>query len=163
MSKYLKREFVGMSRHDKAGSYAETSTDCGNCSGARCAENEICAKIYEFQLQPLAIETIVNFAQFLNNSAEKWKDVEWVNRQFQHHIEECSELSSAYDSHLQAELLDKLIISACLVLISEAAEKFRDSLKEFQNSLLYKGVVEFETYEELFTNRFSKFVSKLHL
>ena len=163
MSKYLKKEFVGMSRHDRAGSSAETSTNCGNCSGARCAEGESCEKVYEFELQPIAIETIVNFANFLNNSAEKWKNVEWVKGQFQHHIEECSELRVTCDPHLQAELLDKLIISACLVLISEATYEFSCSVKEFQDSLLYKGVVEFETYEELFTNRFSKFVSKLHI
>ena len=163
MSKYLKKEFVGMSLHDRAGSSAETSADCGNCSGARCADNEKCEKVYEFVLQDIAIQTIVNFSNFLNRSTEKWKDVEWVNNQFQHHVEECKELETACDPHLQAELLDKLIISACLVLISEATDEFANSARELQNSLAHRGVVEFETCEELFGSRFSKFISKIHL
>ena len=106
-------------------------------------------------------ESIENFADFLQSSATKWSDSAWVEGQYIHHVEECKELSSACDPHLQAELLDKLIISACLKNLGEE-KKFGESLKEFEDSLK-GGLKEFASVEELVEARTEKFISKLHL
>ena len=111
----------------------------------------------------MLIESIENFADFLQSSAAKWINSSWVEEQYIHHVEECAELHSACDPHLQAELLDKLIISACLKKIDRKGEEsFRESLKEFEDSLK-GGVKEFASVEELVEARTEKFISKLHL
>ena len=109
----------------------------------------------------MLVESVENFADFLQSSAAKWLDYAWVEWQYFHHVEECRELSLACDPHLQAELLDKLIISACLKKLGEE-EKFKESLKEFEDSL-NEGVKEFISVEELLEARTEKFISKLHL
>ena len=111
----------------------------------------------------MLVYSIENFADFLQSSAAKWRNSSWVEGQYSHHVEECKELSSACDPHLQAELLDKLIISTCLKKIDRKdEEKFRDSLKELEESLK-GGVKEFASVEDLLVARTEKFISKLHL
>ena len=110
----------------------------------------------------MLVYSIENFADFLQSSAAKWCNSSWVQEQYLHHVEECEELSSACDPHLQAELLDKLIISACLKNLGEGEYRFIESLKEFEDSMR-GGVKEFEDVEELMEARTEKFISKLHL
>ena len=110
----------------------------------------------------MLVESIENFADFLQSSADKWLNAAWVEGQYIHHVEECAELHSACDPHLQAELLDKLIISACLKNLDGSEVKFKESLKEFEDSLK-GGVKEFASVEELVEARTEKFISKLHL
>ena len=163
MDKYLKKEFVGMSLHDRAGSSAETSTDCGNCSGARCADGENCKRVYTFRMQEIASISIENFAEFLHSSAAKWRDVNWVKTQYSHHVDECAELMSAKDKHLQAEMLDMVIISACLSLLEEGSERLEASIDALGREIEANGLVEAEDFSELFEMRTDKFISKLHL
>ena len=111
-------------------------------------------------MNEIFVESIVNFAEFLKSSAKKWCNQEWVNSQYLHHIEECRELCRNNDPHLQAELLDKLIISACLA--GSDSNIFKDSVEELIESLKV-GVVEFANLEELVEARTDKFIGKLHL
>ena len=71
---------------------------------------------------------------------------------------------SAKDKHLQAEMLDMVIISACLSLFPEEGdERFQAVLFSLGREIVANGVVEAEDFSELFEMRTDKFISKLHL
>ena len=159
MADVFKKVFVGWSNHISFGSSSETATDCGNCDGGGC---EGCERVYAFRMQEIALESIRNFAEFLHSAAAKWRDVEWVKAQYSHHVDECAEL--AKDQHLQAEMLDMVIISACLSLFpKEGSERLEASIDALGREIEANGVVEAEDFSELFEMRVDKFISKLHL
>ena len=94
----------------------------------------------------------------------KWKDKEWVQNQYVHHISETTELRNKKDPHLQAELLDKAIIAGCLYKIDASnIDKLNNSIDDLKSDIVKNGTVEFATYDELLKARKDKFISKLHM
>ena len=161
MEEVFTKVFVGWSNHINFSSSAETATDCGNCDGGRC---EGCKRVYAFEMQEIASISIENFAEFLHSSAAKWRDVDWVKAQYSHYVDECRELRASKDQHLQAEMLDMVIISACLSLFpEEGGERLEASIDSLGKEIEANGVVEAKDFSELFEMRADKFLSKLHL
>lgn len=106
-------------------------------------------------------ESIDAFAEYLMANADKWNNVLWVIGQHSNHVEECTELRRANDTHLQAELLDKAIIAAVLVKLGVAMPS--DDLQELADDLSVNGVVEYMDVRDLVEKRQEKFISKINL
>ena len=97
-------------------------------------------------------------------TVDKWKDKDWLMGEYKHHIEETNMLRKKKHPHLQAELLDKAIISGCLYRIYPGNIHYLDnSIKELSDDIMKNGFVEFPTFDELFESRKEKFLSKLNL
>lgn len=103
---------------------------------------------------------IKGFASYLMANSKKWNDKEFVQEQYDNHILECMDLRNACDPHLQAELLDKAIISAVMDKLGMFC--IGGNIIEFERSVR-DGVVEFETLQELLLARKEKFLSKINL
>ena len=99
------------------------------------------------------------FAWYLMANCKEWNNCEWVKGQYIHHINECEELAEIGDKHLQAELLDKAIISCIGYILEITAEDF----SELTENIKEKGIIEFSNIEEMILVRKSKFLSKLDM
>ena len=103
---------------------------------------------------------IRGFASYLMANSKKWNNKEFVQEQYDNHVVECMDLRNACDTHLQAELLDKAIISAVMNKLGMFC--IGDNIVEFERSVKDE-IVEFETLQELLLARKEKFLSKINL